>query len=185
MNFVKFIRCASFWCADKYLRLLATKNKERIGDILLSIYIDADACPFKKEVYKVANRYLLKVFIVTNTWMKIPEEERFVLKLVNDELDAADNWIIENANIDDIVITADIPMANKCLKKGAYVIGGKGTQLTKNNIGDLVATRDLLTEIRSTGEITGGPSPLRKIDRSNFLQQIDQIIQKIRHKNKQ
>jgi len=152
---------------------------------LLNIFIDADACPFKKEVYKVADRYLLKVFVVTNTWMKIPEEKRFVVILVNDELDAADNWIIENANIDDIVITADIPMANQCLKKGAYVIGAKGTQLTKNNIGDIIATRDLLTGLRSTGEITGGPSPLMKIDRSNFLQEIDQIIQKVRYKNKQ
>ena len=151
---------------------------------MLDIYIDADSCPFKKEVYKVANRYLLKVFVASNTWMKIPEEKRFVLKLVNDELDAADNWIIENVQNDDIVITADIPMANQCLKKGAFVIGAKGTQLTKNNISDLMATRDLLTELRSTGEITSGPSPLRKVDRSNFLQQMDQIVQKVHSQNK-
>jgi uncharacterized protein len=153
-------------------------------EFLLDIYIDADACPFKKEVYKVADRYQLKVFIVANSWMKIPDEKRFVLKIVNDELDAADNWIIKNINIDDIAITADIPLADQCLKKGAHVIGSRGNQLTTDNIGDVIATRDLLTELRGSGEMTSGPPPLKKSDRSNFLQKIDQIIQKVRHENK-
>jgi len=151
---------------------------------VLDIFIDADSCPFKKEAYKVADRYLLKVFVVANSWIKIPDDKRFVLKLVNDELDAADDWIIENASMDDIVITADIPLTNQCLKNGAHVIGAQGRPITNNNIGDVMATRDLLTGLRSAGEMTGGPPPMKKIDRSNFLQQMDQIIQKVIQKNK-
>ena len=148
---------------------------------MLDIFIDADACPFKKEVYKVANRYHLNVFVVANSWMKIPEEPRFSLKLVEDALDAADDWIVENVKSDDIVITADIPLAYRCLKKGTHVIGSSGNLLTANNIGEVIATRNLLTELRSAGEMAGGPPPLRKSDRSRFLQQIDHIIQKVRH----
>lgn len=151
---------------------------------MLDIFIDADACPFKNEVYKVADRYQLNVFIVTNTWMKIPQNSRYTLKLVNEELDAADTWIVQNASRDDIIITADIPLAGHCLKKGAHVIGSRGNQLTNENIGDISATRDLLTDLRSSGEMTGGPSPLKKSDRSNFLQQLDIIIQKVIRHNK-
>jgi uncharacterized protein YaiI (UPF0178 family) len=113
--------------------------------------------------------------------MKIPEEPRFALKLVEDALDAADDWIVENVKSDDIVITADIPLAYRCLKKGTHVIGSSGNLLTENNIGEVIATRNLLTELRSAGEMAGGPPPLRKSDRSRFLQQIDYIIQKVRH----
>jgi uncharacterized protein YaiI (UPF0178 family) len=151
---------------------------------LLDIFIDADASPFKKEVYKVADRYKLKVYVVANSWIRIPDNERYTLKIVGKELDAADNWIIEEVNSDDIVITADIPLASECLKKGAHVIGARGKQLTNDNIGDIVATRDLLTELRDAGEITSGPPPLKKSDRSNFLQLLDQIIQKVIRSNK-
>ena len=151
---------------------------------MLDIFIDADACPFKKETYKVADRYQMKVFVVANSWIKIPDDKRYVLKLVNNELDAADDWIISKAATDDIVITADIPLTNQCLKNGAHVIGAHGRLMTNNNIADVLATRDLLTGLRSAGEMTGGPPPIKKMDRSNFLQQLDQVIQKVYHKNK-
>ncbi len=97
--------------------------------------------------------------------------------------DAADDWIVENVQPDDIVITADIPLADRCLKKGASVIGSTGKPFTEANIGDAVATRDLMSDLRGAGEITGGPSPLTQRDRSRFLQQLDQVIQSIRRKH--
>jgi uncharacterized protein YaiI (UPF0178 family) len=150
---------------------------------LLHIFIDADACPVKKEVYHVANRYSLNVTLVTNTWMRIPKKEWITLEVVKDGLDVADDWIVGHVQPDDIVITADIPLASCCLKKGASVIGPTGKPFTENNIGDIFATRDLLTGLRSAGEITSGPPPLTKHDRSQFLQQLDAMIQSIRRKH--
>ena len=146
---------------------------------LLHIFVDADACPVKKEVYRVAKRYQLNVTLVANSWMRIPDESWLSLQVVKDGLDAADDWIVEKTQPNDIVITADIPLADRCLKKDAFVIGPTGKPFTKDNIGNTLATRDLLTNIRSTGEITGGPPPLTKQDRSNFLQQLDNVIQTI------
>jgi uncharacterized protein YaiI (UPF0178 family) len=97
-------------------------------------------------------------------------------------LDAADDWIVEHVQPHDIVVTADIPLASRCLKKGACVIGTTGKPFTEDNIGQSVATRDLLSELREVGEVTGGPPPLKKRDRSRFLQQLDEIIQSIRRK---
>jgi uncharacterized protein YaiI (UPF0178 family) len=150
---------------------------------LLHIFIDADACPVKKEIYRVAKRYNLKVTLVTNSWMRIPQESWLSLQIVKDGLDAADDWIVEQVQSNDIVITADIPLADRCLKKDASVIGNTGKPFTKDNIADAVATRDLLTNIRSSGEITGGPPPITKQDRSNFLQQLDNVIQVIIRNN--
>jgi len=103
-----------------------------------------------------------------------------ILEIVGDELDAADDWIVEHIQPDDIVITADIPLASRCLKKDVHVIGPNGRQFTDDNIGAAVATRDLMTELRSAGEITAGPPPLKKSDRSRFLQELDNVIQSIR-----
>jgi len=150
---------------------------------MLHIFIDADACPVKKEVYRVAKRYKLNVTLVANSWMRIPDESWLSLEIVKDGLDEADDWIVEKVQPNDIVISADIPLASRCLKKEASVIGPTGNPFTKDNIGDAVATRDLLTNIRSTGEITGGPPPLSKQDRSNFLQQMDNVIQSILRKS--
>lgn len=150
---------------------------------MLNIYVDADACPVKHEVYRVANRYRLEVTLVTNSWMRVPDEQWITLEVVEDGLDAADDWIVEHVQVDDIVVTADIPLASRCLKEGAQVIGPNGKPFTDNNIGQAVATRDLLSELRGAGEITGGPPPLKKSDRSRFLQQIDEIIQGIRRKH--
>ena len=149
---------------------------------MLHIFIDADACPVKQEVYRVAGRYHLDVTLVANSWMRIPHERRIALEVVEDGLDAADDWIVEHAQSDDIVVTADIPLASRCLKKGAHAIGTTGKLFTEDSIGQIVATRDLLSELREAGAATGGPPPLQKRDRSRFLQQLDEVIQSIRRK---
>ena len=147
---------------------------------LLHIFVDADACPVKQEVYRVASRYRLDVTLVANSWMRVPNERWIALEVVKNGFDAADDWIVEHVQSHDIVVTADIPLASRCLKEGARVIGPTGKLFTENNIGEAVATRDLLSELRDAGEITGGPPPLTKRDRSRFLQQLDEVIQSIR-----
>ena len=150
---------------------------------MLHIFVDADACPVKKEVYRVAGRYQLYVTLVANSFMRIPNDQWIVLEVVEDGLDAADDWIVENVKPLDIVVTADIPLASRCLKEGASVIGPTGKPFNEDNIGQAVAVRDLLSELRESGEITGGPPPLKPRDRSNFLHQLDEMIQSIRRKD--
>ena len=147
---------------------------------LLHIFVDADACQVKQEVYRVASRYRLDVTLVANSWMRVPNERWIALEVVEDEFDAADDWIVEHVQPHDIVVTADIPLASRCLKAGARVMGPTGKPFTENNIGQAIATRDLLSELRGAGEIMGGPPPLKKLDRSRFLQQLDEVIQSIR-----
>lgn len=146
----------------------------------MHIFVDADACPVKQEVYRVASRYSLKVTLVANAWMRIPKESWIALEVVKEGFDAADDWIVAQVQSNDIVVTADILLANRCLKKGARAIGITGKPFTEDNIGHAVATRDLLSELRGAGEITGGPPPLKKRDRSRFLHQLDEVIQSIR-----
>jgi hypothetical protein len=147
---------------------------------LLHIYVDADACPVKQEVYRVARRYGLEVTLVANSWMRIPDERGLALEVVEDGFDAADDWIVEHVGAADVVVTADVPLASRCLKAGARVIGPTGRPFTDDNIGQAVATRDLLAGIRGAGEMTGGPPPITQRDRSRFLQQLDEVIQSIR-----
>ncbi|MBN2809925.1 MAG: YaiI/YqxD family protein [Deltaproteobacteria bacterium] len=147
---------------------------------MFHIFVDADACPVKAEVYRVAQRYNLAVTLVANAWMRVPSEPGITLKVVGGGLDAADDWIVEQVKAFDIVVTADILLADRCLKKGAMVIGSSGKLFTENNIGDAVATRALLADLRDAGEITGGPPPLLQRDRSRFLHQLDEIIQRLR-----
>ena len=149
---------------------------------MLHILVDADACPVKQEVFRVAERYRLDVTLVANSRMRIPDEEWITLEVVGDGLDAADDWICEHVGPDDIVVTADVPLARRCLQEGARVVGPTGRAFTEDNIGGAVATRDLLTDLRSAGEITGGPPPIQKRDRSRFLQQLDEVIQSVRRK---
>lgn len=149
---------------------------------MLRIYIDADACPVKQEVYRVAKRYDLEVTLVAASWMRIPESRWLILEVVGEGLDAADDYIVEHVEADDIVITADVPLAARALEKGAYVLGHKGKPFTDDNIGPILATRDLLSELRTLGEVKGGPPPFAKRDRSLFLQQLDQAINAIRHR---
>lgn len=150
---------------------------------MLNIYIDADACPVKQEVYRVAGRFKLKTMVVANTYIRVPENPLIMAVIVDDSPDAADDWIAENTGQDDIVITADIPLANRSLKKGASVISSTGRLFTDDNIGQIVATRNLMADLRETGEITGGPPPFTKKDRSNFLHKLDELIHGILRKH--
>jgi uncharacterized protein len=149
--------------------------------VLLHIYIDADACPVKRETYAVAERYGLQVTLVANSRMRIPEHSWLKLVVVNDQFDAADDWIVEKVGENDIVISGDILLAARCLKKGAAVLGTTGNEFTDSNIGQAVATRELMSELRQAGTITGGPAQFQKKDRSRFLQSLDRIIRRIRH----
>ncbi len=150
---------------------------------MLHVFVDADACPVKQEVYRVASRYRLDVTLVANSWMRVPNEEWIILEVVEDRFNAVDDWIVEHVQSRDIVVTADIPLASRCLKEGARVIGPTGKPFTEENIGQALATRNLLSELRGAGEITGGPPPLKKLDRSRFLQKLDEVIQSIRREN--
>jgi len=146
---------------------------------MLDIYVDADACPVKQEVYRVAKRYKLAVILVANTWLRVPEESWITLEIVGDNLDEADDWIVEHVQPHDIVITADILLAGRCLKEEAYVIAPNGKSFPEDNIGNAVTIRGLMSELHNTGEITGGPPPFQKKDRSNFLQKLDRVIQHV------
>lgn len=146
------------------------------------ILVDADACPVKEEVYRVARRYGLKVVLVANSQMPVPGEDWLEMVVVNSQVDAADDWIADHAVRNDIVISGDIPLASRCLKKGARVLGPNGRVFTENSIGDALATRDLMYHLRDIGIMSGGPPPFNKKDRSRFLQSLDGIIQAIRNK---
>ena len=149
---------------------------------MLHIFVDADACPVKREIYRVAKRYSLKVTLAAASWMRVPESSRVSLEVVGNDPDAADDWIVEHVEADDIVITGDVRLAARSLEKHAYVLGHKGRPFTEENIGPALGTRDLLAELRLIGEITGGPPPFSKRDRSLFLQQLDQAVNAIRRK---
>jgi uncharacterized protein len=146
----------------------------------LHIFVDADACPVKQEVYRVATRYGLDVTLVANAPMRVPDW--VALEIVGGRSDAADDWIVEHVKPDDIVVTADILLADRCIKRGAQVIGPSGKPFSEEGIGQAVATRNLLAELRGAGEIMGGPAPLKPRDRSQLLQQLDNIIQAGRRK---
>ncbi len=130
----------------------------------------------KKEIYRVAGRYRLNVILVCNSWMRTPDAGWIELVVVNSGPDEADNWIEEHVQRDDIVVTGDIPLASRCLKKGAQVLGNTGRPFTENNIGDVLSLRNLLTDLREQGMITSGPAPMAKKDRSRFLQELDKMI---------
>jgi len=147
---------------------------------MIDIYVDADGCPVKQEVYRVAARYGLRVILVANSWMRVPGDDRIELVLVGDQLDAADDWIVEHVEKNDIVITGDIPLAARCLERGARVLGLRGRAFTEDSIGEALASRELLSHLREIGAITGGPPAQEKRDRSRFLQSLDQIIQDVR-----
>lgn len=144
------------------------------------ILIDADACPVKAETYRVAKRYELNVILVSNMWIRIPTEPWLEQIVVNDHPDAADDWIAENTTHQDIVITADIPLAGRCLEKNARVISPRGRYYTENDIGEALSNRNLREQLRDMGIMTGGPKPFSKQNRSHFLQRLDQLIQQIK-----
>jgi len=145
----------------------------------MEIYVDADACPVKDEVFRVAKRYGFKVYLVSNASIKIPKDVLVEMVVVKDHLDAADDWIAENIHDNDIAVSADIPLASRCLKNGARVIDPKGRVFTKETIGEALANRELSAYLRDMGNNTGGPPPFGKQDRSRFLQQLDGLIQAV------
>jgi hypothetical protein len=146
----------------------------------IGIYVDADACPVKAEIYKVAERYDLAVYVVANSWIAVPREPRIERVVVGDRLDAADDWIVEHAGAGDIVVTADIPLADRCLKAGATALAPNGVPFTADSIGMAVASRALMADLRAMGELTGGPKPMTPRDRSRFLSALDEAIQRLR-----
>lgn len=148
---------------------------------MFKILVDADAVPVRQEVYRVARRYGIEVVLVANSPMNVPAEDWLELVVVSSQFDAADDWIVDHVNQNDIVVTGDIPLAARCLKKGARVLGHQGLVFTESSIGDALATRDLMAHLRNIGINTGGPAGFDKKDRSRFLQALDGIIQAIRN----
>jgi hypothetical protein len=148
----------------------------------IRIFVDADACPVKPEIYKVAERYGLKVLVVANSFMNVPREPTIERVIVSEGPDVADNWIVERAGQTDIVITADIPLAGRCVKNGATVIGPTGKPFDDNSIGMVLATRDLMTGLRSAGVVTRGPPPLSRQDISRFLSALDLAVTRLKRK---
>jgi uncharacterized protein YaiI (UPF0178 family) len=148
----------------------------------IRIFVDADACPVKNEVYRVAERYGLKVFVVANSFMNVPRSDMIERVIVKEGPDVADDWIVERASLSDIVVTADIPLAGRCVKKGATVIGPTGKPFDDNSIGMALATRDLLTGLRSAGDTTRGPPPLARQDISRFLSALDLAVTRLKRK---
>ena len=151
----------------------------------IAIYIDADACPVKQEVYRVAERHVLKgaalkVFVVSNSPIAVPRDDMVERVVVGGGMDEADNWIAERARAGDVVITADIPLASRCVKTGATVIAPNGKPFSEESIGMTLATRNLMDSLRSAGAITGGPRPFAPRDRSNFLSALDQALVRLK-----
>lgn len=147
---------------------------------MLIVFVDADGCPVKDETYRVAERYDLEVRVVANRYLNTPRSEHVKAVLVGDADGAADDWIVEHVDANDVVVTADIPLAARCLEKGASVVGLKGREFTEDTIGDALASRELSSQLREMGMMTGGPAPMGKKDRSRFLQKLDEVIQRIR-----
>jgi hypothetical protein len=147
--------------------------------MMFRILVDADAVPVKQEVFRVALRYGINVVMVANSPINIQQEDWLETVVVSGWFDAADDWIVEQVQKNDIVVTGDIPLAARCLKKAARVLDYRGRILTENSIGNLLATRDLMAHLRDIGVNTGGPKVFEKKDRSRFLQSLDTVVQSI------
>lgn len=146
----------------------------------IEIYVDADACPVKGEVYRVAGRHGLKVHVVSNSFISVPRDPLVERVVVGSAFDAADDWIAERVSRGDIVITSDVPLASRCIKAGADVIGPTGRPFTEDSIGMALATRDLMDNLRAGGEAIGGPKPFTPRDRSAFLSTLDLAIVRLK-----
>jgi uncharacterized protein YaiI (UPF0178 family) len=146
------------------------------------IYVDADACPVKEEIYRVAARHGLPVSVVAGQFIRVPQDPLIERIAAGSAMDAADDWIASRAGAGDIVVTADIPLASRCVKAGAEVIAPNGKPFTEQSIGMTLAMRNLMTDLRSSGEITGGPKSFGAKDRSTFLSALDQAIRRIQRR---
>ena len=150
----------------------------------MRIYVDADACPVKPEIYRVALRHGVGVTLVAGTRMRVPPGQDTVLEVVEQGFDAADDWIASHAGPGDLVVTADIPLAARCVERGARVLGPTGRPFTEDNVGEALATRNLLADLRGAGlETTSGPAPFDPRDRSRFLQALDQLLHSLRRES--
>lgn len=147
---------------------------------MIRILVDADACPVKEEIYKVAFRHAVPVTIVSNSPIRVPTHELIERVVVSDGFDAADDWIAERADARAICITADILLADRCLKAGGTVIAPNGKPFTLNSIGAAIATRAIMADLRAGGDVVGGPPPFTKADRSRFLSTLDEAIVRLR-----
>ena len=145
----------------------------------IRIYVDADACPVKDEVYRVAARHGLPVVVVAVGFIRVPQDPLIERVAAGSSPDAADDWIAERAGKTDIVITADVPLASRCVKSGATVIAPNGRPFTEESIGMTLAGRNLMHDLRSAGEVTGGPRPFSPRDRSAFLSALDEAIHRL------
>lgn len=146
----------------------------------VTIFVDADACPVKEEVYRVAERYAAPVKVVSNSRLRVPPVDRIERVVVSDGFDAADDWIAERAGANSIVVTADILLAERCLKAGSSVIAPNGKPFTMDSIGGAVATRAIMADLHAGGDVVGGPPPFSKTDRSRFLQALDEAMVRLR-----
>jgi uncharacterized protein YaiI (UPF0178 family) len=152
----------------------------RMSSSPIEILVDADACPVKAEIYRVAERHRVPVRVVANSFMSVPRDPLVERVVVGSGFDAADDWIALRARPGAIVVTADIPLAGRCLKAGAEVIGPTGRPFTQASIGMALATRELMENLRAMGEMTGGPKPFSARDRSAFLSALDVAINRLR-----
>lgn len=146
----------------------------------MHILVDADACPVKEEIYKVAFRHEVRVTIVSNSLIRIPAHPLIERVVVSDGFDAADDWIAERADARCVCITADILLADRCLKAGATVLAPNGKPFTTSSIGGAVATRAIMADLRAGGDIVGGPPPFSRTDRSRFLSSLDEALVRLR-----
>ena len=144
------------------------------------ILVDADACPVKQEVYKVAARHGVTVRVVSNSYLRLPQEPHIKLVVVGEGFDAADDWIAERAGPGDIVVTNDVPLASRSVKAGATAIAPNGRLFTEDSVGMALATRNLMQDLRESGEVTGGPRPFLAKDRSAFLSALHETIEKLK-----
>ncbi len=147
---------------------------------MLEIYVDADACPVKDEIYKVAERYELNVVLVAAKTMRHPRKKWIRLVEAGIGFDAADDWIVETVEWGDIVVTTDIPLAARCLEKGAWALSPKGKIFDEDTMGPTLGTRELMTHLRDMGRMTPGPAPFTVRDHSRFLERLDRVVHQIR-----
>jgi len=151
----------------------------------MEILVDGDACPVKDEVYRVARRYAVAVKVVSNRWLAVPADPLIERVVVAESFDAADDWIAARAGRESIVVTADVPLASRCVRAGAEVIAPDGRLFTPSSIGIALATRNLLDELRAGGAVTGGPKPFSPRDRSRFLQALDAAAVRLQRRRPQ
>jgi uncharacterized protein YaiI (UPF0178 family) len=146
----------------------------------LRLFVDADACPVKDEIYRVAARYRLKVYVVANSPILVPRSPAVERVVVSAGPDAADDWIVERAGRGAVVVTSDVPLAARCVKKGAEVLGPSGKPFSESSVGMALATRNLMDQLRSAGATTGGPAPFGPRDRSKFLSALDNVVTRLK-----